>query len=267
MKQRALLHVHGMVDLQKADEQALRSEYEEKIREIHADYQERSHSQKAHDPVQGAARNRQHALEINKYLQQLRQYTDSLHSELKQQYMASSRNQKLQDLEANRKSIHRHIEHVNQLSAAMSSSAPSAMPDRSGVVIQQMESKMKKQADQIKKLKQQKKEMVALVNDKMATLKFIHQQELQKERHIANVLVSNHEKQIETLKDRIRGNDHRTHDHQNAELMQMREKMQKMQMDYKRVLVENQSLQKSKQSLERMVVRITEQIKQTASQK
>merc|ERR550525_1484633 len=160
------------------------------------------------------------------------------------------------------------MQRINHFSNAMSRTAsggPSV--ERRDVMIQQFESKVKKQGDQIKKLKQQKKEMVALVNDKMATLKFIHQQELQKERHIANVLVSNHEKQIETLKDRVRGNDHRTHDHQNAELMQMRAKMQKLQADYNKTLVENQSLQKSKQSLERMVLRITEQIKQTASQK
>merc|ERR1719499_451887 len=201
-----------------------------------------------------------HINDITETLQILKQQNDAVHHELQKRG--------LQNVEQHRKEIHSHLDRVKLLSTAMyTSSSVSANQERGGVAVQQLESKIQKQGDQIKKLKQQKKEMVALVNDKMATLKFIHQQELQKERHIANVLVSNHEKQIETLKDRVRGTDHRTHDHQNAEMMQMRAKMQKLQADYNKTLVENQSLQKSKQSLERMVVRITEQIKQTASQK
>merc|ERR1712190_174658 len=120
-------------------------------------------------------------------------------------------------------------------------------------MVQQYETKLKRQSEQIRKLKQQKKEMVTLVNDKMMDLKFIHQQELQKERHIANVLASNHQKQIEALKARVRGNDYRVNDHQSAEMEHMRRQLEDMQRRYRESQVENQALKKSKKSLERMV--------------
>merc|ERR1712141_321926 len=106
---------------------------------------------------------------------------------------------------------------------------------------------------------------VALVNDKMATLKFIHQQELQKERHIANVLVSNHNKQADSLKAR-RGGDRIDHN-ESAELQRMRNQMELMQKRLNQTLVENNALKKSKHSLERMVQSITGQIVKTAAKK
>merc|ERR1712242_503751 len=205
---------------------------------------------------------KQQQMEIRKSLQTIQRLGDVLHSELNQQYQPDP--QKRQMLAQCKEQIRSQIDRVNQLTTAISSSAGGA---HQGMAVQQYEAKISKQGQQIKKLKQQKKEMVALVNDKMATLKFIHQQELQKERHIANVLVSNHEKQIDALKSRVRGNDHRVSDHQNVEMEQMRRQMALMTKRYQQSLVENEALKKSKQSLEQMVQSITQRIVQTASQK
>lgn len=255
-KQRVLLHMNGLCAQQKADAQALRSEFEEKIREMEAKYGERADQNKGSDRM--AVPN--HIHDITETLQILKQQNDAVHHELQKRG--------LQNVEQHRKEIHSHLDRVKLLSTAMyTSSSVSANQERGGVAVQQLESKIQKQGDQIKKLKQQKKEMVALVNDKMATLKFIHQQELQKERHIANVLVSNHEKQIEALKARVRGNDYRVNDHQSAEMEHMRRQLEDMQRRYRESQVENQALKKSKKSLERMVQSFTQGIVQTASHK
>ena len=88
-KQRVLLHMHGICDQQKADEQALRSEYEEKIREIHAEYKERNDKNKGFDRMRGGSTNNHQVLEVRKSLQMLQKLADALHSELSQKYDSS----------------------------------------------------------------------------------------------------------------------------------------------------------------------------------
>merc|ERR1712045_1108168 len=115
---------------------------------------------------------------------------------------------------------------------------------------QQYENKLNKQNKQITKLKQQKKEMVKLVNDKLRDLKFIHQQELQKERQIANVLVTNHQKQIETLKERQQMmQPNNTDNNNNYQLVQMQQEMDQLK------------------KLEKIVVKLSSNIVQTANKK
>merc|ERR1719229_552284 len=257
-KQRVLLHMYGICDQQKADKETLLREYEEKIREIHAEYKERS--QQGSGRIRNTHSQKQQQMEIRKSLQTIQRLGDVLHSELDQQYDPNP--QKRQMLAQCKEQIRNQIDRVNQLTTSISSSVGG---DQQGMAVQQYEAKISKQGQQIKKLKQQKKEMVALVNDKMATLKFIHQQELQKERHISNVLVSNHNKQVDSLKARRRGGDGMDDHHESAELQRMRNQMELMQKRLNQTLVENNALKKSKNSLERMVQSITGQIVKTAA--
>merc|ERR1712129_17472 len=154
--------------------------------------------------------------------------------------------------------------------AAASSSASSVDAQREDreLVAQQFESKMRKQSEQIRKLKQQKKEMVTLVNDKMMDLKFIHQQELQKERHIANVLASNHTKQVESLKERLRENGSRgSYRHEDEEKAEMRREMEQLKKMLSQSMMENRALKQSKKSLENMVVKLSSDIVQTTGKR
>merc|ERR1712039_463052 len=90
-----------------------------------------------------------------------------------------------------------------------------------------LEAKLKKQEQQINKLKHQKKEMVKMVNNKMTDLKFYHQQELQKERQIANVLVENHRKKYEALLERTGHSANANVSHsENYEMAQMKQQME-----------------------------------------
>merc|ERR1712048_950061 len=81
-------------------------------------------------------------------------------------------------------------------------------------------------------------------------LKFIHQQELQKERQIANVLVTNHQKQIETLKERQQMmQPNNTNNNNNYQLVQMQQEMDQLKKLYQQSLMENESLQKIKEEI------------------
>merc|ERR1711950_98841 len=78
---------------------------------------------------------------------------------------------------------------------------------------------------------------MGLVNDKLRDLKFIHQQELQKERQIANVLVTNHQKQIETLKERQQMmQPNNTNNNNNYQLVQMQQEMDQLKKLYQQSL-------------------------------
>ena len=118
--------MHGICDQQKADEQALRSEYEEKIREIHAEYKERNDKNKGFDRMRGGSTNNHQVLEVRKSLQMLQKLADALHSELSQKYDSSPNQQKRQMLGQYRQKIHEQIDRVNQVTAAMSTSSTAA---------------------------------------------------------------------------------------------------------------------------------------------
>merc|ERR1711971_1513934 len=121
--------------------------------------------------------------------------------------------------------------------ASSSSSTADAQREDRELMVQQYEAK----------LKRQKKEMVTLVNDKMMDLKFIHQQELQKERHIANVLASNHAKQVESLKERLRENGSRgSYRHEDEEKAGMRRQMEQLKKMLSQSMMENRALKLSK---------------------
>ena len=144
------------------------------------------------------------------------------------------------------------------------------------------ENEIETQKQEISKLKQQKKEMVRLVNDRMRDLKFIHQQELQKERQIANVLVKNHKKEINALKQRQRRQQfvdekqdddnnnngyNNNNNNNNYQFQQMQQEMEKLKKMYQKSLMENESLRKSKKKLEKIVVKLSSDIVQTVNKK
>jgi len=108
--------------------------------------------------------------------------------------------------------------------------------------------------------------MVKMVNNKMTDLKFYHQQELQKERQIANVLVENHKNKYQALLDRSGGGGGGDQQ-QSYEMMQMKQQMERMKEMMRKTLVENDSLKKSKKNLEKMVMKLSSDIVQTANKR
>merc|ERR1712129_391739 len=116
--------------------------------------------------------------------------------------------QKYQQLQQQRSQVNGYIDRLSTLAMSAIANGASASPssnrslgdqNKNEQKIENLESKLRKQEQQIKKLRQQKKGMVKMVNEKMTDLKYYHQKELQKERQIANVLVANEKKKYEAL--------------------------------------------------------------------
>eukprot|EP01083_Nonionella_stella_P282853 962606_1 len=269
-KQLVLIHMNGMIEQQTKDNKLIKNEYEEKMREMRVEFEDKLEKNKILNEMKGGKSDPNHRnqiqLKIKQYLEYLRSMSSQLQQELKQYHMHSSSAKQMQQLEQQRQQINTTIDNLHDLALALGNAAPSSGGSgQFGMVTHQYETKIKKQKEQITKLKQQKKEMVKVVNEKMRDLKYMHQQELQKERQIANVLVENQKKQMESWKDRhasggqVDNNDYR--------VMQMQQQMEKLKKMYKQSLMENDALRKSKQKLEKMVVKLSSNIVQTARKK
>merc|ERR1712113_1194487 len=223
------------------------------IKELKEEYKEKFEKNKIFDQMKNNSNNNNvssSSIQLKQHLEYLRSISNSLQSELTSYHLhssSSSSSNKLKHLEQQKQQINNTIDNLYDLSLSLSSSTSNNNNNNSYIIEQQQyENKINKQNQQITKLKQQKKEMVKLVNDKLRDLKFIHQQELQKERQIANVLVTNHQKQIETLKERqqmMQPNNN------NYQLVQMQQEMDQLKKLYQQSLMENESLKKIKEEI------------------
>merc|ERR1712087_267750 len=278
-QQRGLLHMQGINEQLKADETALRKEHEEQLQALRQEHREKADQREVMERMKSGSNRTELAQRIKQRLDYAAQLATYLQSELQKAYRAQSQQpngqsqlqQRQHNLAQHMQTFAQNMDEAARLAmAATSSSTSSADAQREDrdLVAQQFESKIRKQSEQIRKLKQQKKEMVTLVNDKMMDLKFIHQQELQKERHIANVLASNHQKQVESLKERLRQNGGRAaYRHDDEEKAEMRREMEQLKKMLSQSMMENRALKKSKKSLENMVVKLSSDIVQTTGKR
>merc|ERR1712228_578526 len=248
-------------------EQRLRTELEQKLNEnVQKDQIE--------NEIKSNDENEKLSMQIKQCLEYVRSYGNNLQSELLIYAQQSQNNAKYQQLQQQKMHFINTIDQIFGLSMSAMSNSASSTNDAVAVANDQnkqnqqmknLETKIKKQQQQINKLKHQKKEMVKMVNNKMTDLKFYHQQELQKERQIANVLVSNHEKKYQALLERsgVGGGG----DQQSYEMMQMKQQMERMKKMMRKTMVENDSLKKSKKNLEKMVMKLSSDIVQTANKR
>merc|ERR1712228_919873 len=277
-KQRVLLHMNGIAEQQKHDQMIIQSEYEEKLRVLEQKLNENVQKDQIENEIKSNDDNEKLSMQIKQCLEYVRSYGNNLQSELLIYAQQSQNNAKYQQLQQQKMHFINTIDQIFGLSmSAMSNSASStnhavAVANDQNKQNQQMknlETKIKKQQQQINKLKHQKKEMVKMVNNKMTDLKFYHQQELQKERQIANVLVENHKNKYQALLDRsgYAANGGGGGDQRSYEMMQMKQQMERMKEMMRKILVENDSLKKSKKNLEKMVMKLSSDIVQTANKR
>jgi len=278
-KQRVLLHMNGISEQQKHDANAMKAEYEEKLRVLQEKLDEQKGDDLKGDDQSGDMQKLQ--VQIKQYLDAVRNIGNGLQSELLAYTQQSGNHQRYNQLQQQKNQMNGYIDRLFSMamtamssggsSASTSASANQGLNDQSQheQKIAGLESKMKKQEQQIKKLRHQKKEMVKMVNEKMTDLKYYHQQELQKERQIANVLVANEKKKYEALLERTgaMSNQNRMNNQQNYEMMQMRQQIERMKQIMSKTLAENDSLKKSKKSLEKMVMKLSTDIVQTANKR
>merc|ERR1712087_635936 len=281
-QQRVLLHMQGINEQLKAETVALRKEHEEQLQAVREEYREKADKREVMERMKSGSNRTEMAQRIKQRLDYVAQFGTYLHSELQKAYRAQPDGQRqgqgqvqaqLQHLAQHMQTFAANMDEATRLAmeaASSSSSTADAQREDRELMVQQYETKLKRQSEQIRKLKQQKKEMVTLVNDKMMDLKFIHQQELQKERHIANVLASNHAKQVESLKERLRENGDRAnyrHTHEDEEKAEMRREMEQLKKMLSQSMMENRALKQSKKSLENMVVKLSSDIVQTTGKR
>jgi len=276
-KQRVLLHMNGIAEQQKHDQMIIQSEYEEKLRILEEKLVENVQKDKIENEMKSNENKQKLSMQIKQCLEYVRSYGNNLQSELLIYAQQSSNNAKYGQLQQQKMHFINTIDQIFSLSmSAMSNSLTTSSSNqqqndsnKKDEKIENLETKIKKQQQQINKLKHQKKEMVKMVNNKMTDLKFYHQQELQKERQIANVLVSNHKKKYEALLERS-GSGHAVNgisNNENYEIMQMKQEMERMNKIIRQTLVENESLKKSKKNLEKMVMKLSSDIVQTANKR
>merc|ERR1712228_664707 len=261
-KQRVLLHMNGIAEQQKHDQMIIQSEYEEKLRVLEQKLNENVQKDQIENEIKSNDDNEKLSMQIKQCLEYVRSYGNNLQSELLIYAQQSQNNAKYQQLQQQKMHFINTIDQIFGLSMSAMSNSASSTNDAVAVANDQ-----NKQNQQINKLKHQKKEMVKMVNNKMTDLKFYHQQELQKERQIANVLVSNHEKKYQALLERSGNAVNGSANNENYEMMQMKQQMERMKEIMRKTLVENESLKKSKKNLEKMVMKLSSDIVQTANKR
>merc|ERR1712154_638538 len=255
-KQRVLIHMNGIIEQQKNDQLSNQQEYEQKINQIQQEYKEKLLVKSKLNPAQQQnINNDEKQIQLKQHLEYLRSIGNALQSQLTA-YAQTDYN-KLQQIQQQKQNLNNTIDRLYDISTSLASNNNTAS----------------KQNDDDQKEKQylenKKKEMVKLVNDKMRDLKYIHQQELQKERQIANVLVANHQKQMEALQER-QGTAPPTNNksqQSNQQMMQMKQQMEELKKMYRKSLMENEQLKQSKKKLEKLVVKLSSDIVQTANKK
>mmetsp|Transcript_54858 Transcript_54858/g.91022 ORF Transcript_54858/g.91022 Transcript_54858/m.91022 type:complete len:912 (+) Transcript_54858:169-2904(+) len=256
-KQRILIHMNGMLEQQK-------KEHQQQINELKANPASAAAPAASSSPSDAAAQQ-----QIQQQLEYLRRIGNGVQDELASMLSQTNNLQRLRELEQYKQQFNRGVDRVHLLSANQGAvngggDDNKAMPLST---VQEYENKMKEKQQQIAKLKQQKKEMAKVVSEKMNTLRFIHQQELQKERQIVNVLVQNHKQQIQALKLRQSPAENDSQNPYQQQFLQMQQEMQHMRSLYKKAMVENESLKKSHKNLQEVVYKLSSDIVKTANRK
>jgi len=121
-------------------------------------------------------------------------------------------------------------------------------------------------AAEIEKLKQQKKEMSQIVEQKMQNLQYAHQKEIEKERNIIAMLQQNLKEQKEAFVKQVgekqNSSKEKKNENKNTQNDPSMAEIQNLTQINRQVIAENEKLKKTKSKLEQQIVILSDHIVQ-----